>query len=575
MNNRFTQGMTILNYFTLSFNSISIIIGFIYFFFPNQTGLWIFFGAFLIVNIILNLVFIYYVNEYINKDSSLHKRVKILSYSYLIFSPLAIILMNFGNMLISVTYSNRFVDNLGSYFMVWIGYFGTLSLGLSLSLIRLFNGEESIKWVRKEKQVNDETLHSDKKENFKIASIIISLVFLELGILTSFSMVLGGTNTMLGFIGIGVAHFGLTWFVIFASISILLIISIKKANLLVFYTAFFLGLIISLISLLPIFSVPNTINQARYNFDEAFDPVFGGSWEDAIPFSVEEYFLKKPYHITQYFLGTKPKQCKTILNELYFNGSESEYEVDKNILLYFDAYLPFDGGVGLPGENSILIRIHGGGWSFGDKGMTNMMQMNKYFASQGYVVFDIQYGLFDSRGSNPFTPEYVKGDFTKEDIIRHIGNFTYFLTSHASDYNANLDSVFVSGGSAGGHLACAVALGLDSGPYTNYFSSALKIRGLIPYYPANRINDKIDVFQNPALLVETDSPPCLIFQGKQDGLVKTEISEDLLDSYLSNGNSRCALLYMPFAGHANDFYFTSNYNQIFLYFMERFMYLFH
>jgi hypothetical protein len=30
---------------------------------------------------------------------------------------------------------------------------------------------------------------------------------------------------------------------------------------------------------------------------------------------------------------------------------------------------------------------------------------------------------------------------------------------------------------------------------------------------------------------------------------------------------------MPFGGHASDFYFTGYYNQIFLYYMERFIYL--
>jgi hypothetical protein len=58
--------------------------------------------------------------------------------------------------------------------------------------------------------------------------------------------------------------------------------------------------------------------------------------------------------------------------------------------------MPLDRGEDLPGQNSTLIRIHGGGWVSGDKGGSNMVQMNKYFAAQGYIVFDIQYGLYDS-----------------------------------------------------------------------------------------------------------------------------------------------------------------------------------
>ncbi|NPD87530.1 MAG: alpha/beta hydrolase fold domain-containing protein [Asgard group archaeon] len=575
MNLRFTQRMSILNYSSLFMNSISIIFGFIYFFFPNRTTLWIFFGAFLLVTLVFNYTYIYLAGRYINKESSFGKKISILSYVYLLFSPIAALLMSFGNMLVSVTYSNRLIDNIGSYLMVFIGFFGLFVLCMVISIIIVNNRKDEKIWIKTNQQIKGEQIQNCKRKNLRITSIIISLLFLGLGILTSLSMIIGGTNSMLGLLGIGVAHLSLTWFIIFASMSALLLRSIGKANSIQFYAAMILGLMVTSVSLFPSIAIPSTVNQNKQNFDEAFNPVFGGNWETTIPLEIEKFFLKKPYHITQYFLGTKPKDCTIIRDVLYFNGSESSFEVDKNILLHFDAYLPTNGGSGLPGENSILIRIHGGGWSFSDKGLTNMMQMNKYFAAEGYAVFDIQYGLFDSRGSNPFTPEYVKGDFTKEDLIRHIGNFTYFLASHASDYNANLDSVFVSGGSAGGQLACATALGLDSGVYSDIFSPALNIRGLVPYYPANRMHDEINVFQNPALLVETDSPPCLIFQGKQDGLVEPEISEDLLNSYLSVGNTNCALLYMPFAGHANDFFFTSNYNQIFLYFMERFMYLFH
>jgi len=53
---------------------------------------------------------------------------------------------------------------------------------------------------------------------------------------------------------------------------------------------------------------------------------------------------------------------------------------------------------------SALIRIHGGAWVGGDKGFANMMQVNKYFAAQGYTVFDVQYGLTDLVDLTIFQP---------------------------------------------------------------------------------------------------------------------------------------------------------------------------
>jgi acetyl esterase/lipase len=196
------------------------------------------------------------------------------------------------------------------------------------------------------------------------------------------------------------------------------------------------------------------------------------------------------------------------------------------------------------------------------------------------VVFDIQYGLnneSDLFENLPFEPENVMGNFTMDDILRHIGNFTYFLETNAAVYGANLDSVFVSGGSAGGQLTCATSLILASKNYSE-FSSAFTIKGMVPFYPAN--NASLDFMENsrpewvdPVLLLNASSPPCLIFQGNQDPLLIE--SQRLKNTYITFGRTDCAHIQFPFAGHGNDIYFPGFYNQIFLYYMERFLYLYH
>ncbi len=250
--------------------------------------------------------------------------------------------------------------------------------------------------------------------------------------------------------------------------------------------------------------------------------------------------------------------------------------------LYFDAYLPPNHGIGLPGQNSTIIRIHGGGWTTGDKGLDNMMQMNKYFAAQGYCVFDIQYGLNNESSilaSLKFiTPLNVQGNFSINDMVSQIGSFCQFLTVHQADYGANLSSVFISGGSAGGQLTCATALGIASGNYPSIFGTGITIRGFIPFYPANQGAASVDnnvsdpEFYNPALLVTANSPPCLDYQGSQDGLVNPAISYALQSTYTSHGNSHCAVIELPFGGHGSDLDFSGYYNSFFLYYMERFLY---
>jgi acetyl esterase/lipase len=483
--------------------------------------------------------------------------------------------MNMGNMVISVTYSNAYVDNIGSYFMVIFGFFGLFALLLVHSVLVTINRKNEDIWImEKVTVIEKETTKSVFKVIMKIVSIFILMISFLVGIIAAVVLLFGKYLSTFSFIGVAVPQFGIAWSVFICGITLVLFRFIKNKRSITSYLILILGIFSILVTLIPSFSIPFMIRNAQSSFDASFNPIFDGDWESQIPSEVESYFLKFPYYGTQYYLGQKPKNCTVLEHVLYFNGSLSSFEVDHEILLYFDAYLP-PVSTGLPGENSILIRIHGGGWSFGDKGLTNMMQMNKYFAAQGYVVFDIQYGMYDTLGPNVFTPEYVLGDFTLDDIVRHIGNFTHFLAANADNYGANLDSVFVSGGSAGGQLTLATALGIASSVFVPTFNSSLEIKGLIPYYPGIDYHNITDPIRDPSLLVDNTSPPCLIYQGTHDGLVRREWSELVYQRYLDSGNPNCSLIMLPFSGHANDFHFTGSYNQIFLYFMERFMYLFH
>ena len=159
------------------------------------------------------------------------------------------------------------------------------------------------------------------------------------------------------------------------------------------------------------------------------------------------------FSIPEYFFGIVTRDFTVKRDILFYTGNEG---VDKNLRLYFDVYSSNKDGDMLPGGNSVLIRIHGGGWKSGDKGFLNNAQMNKYFASQGYVVFDVQYGLSDGEmTSSDAATRQRYGDFTINDMVRHIGIFMKYLTDNHEEFNANIDSVFISGVSAGGNLAMA------------------------------------------------------------------------------------------------------------------------
>lgn len=334
-----------------------------------------------------------------------------------------------------------------------------------------------------------------------------------------------------------------------------------------------LGLFCFAVYLLPLAAMPRTCREAESEFTRAF----GAARPEVINPAWEGHFLETPFSLPAYFLGIFPGEYRYEKDVVYYRGSGG---VDEGLELSCDVFMPPQGGGDLPGRGAALIRIHGGAWISGDKGFSNMMQVNKYFASRGYTVFDVQYGLTNLVKLAPLQPYLgppgLTGPFTLDDMVRHLGIFTNYLARHADAYNLDLDSVFISGGSAGGQLATATALAAAGGFYPHLFSDKVRIKGFIPLYPANRVSflpalgraaEWIDV----ELLVDEKSPPCLICQGTKDGVVSRETAMRFREAYRAAGNGGCAVLELQRAGHAADFYFPGYYNQLWIFYMERFM----
>ncbi|MHA1374758.1 MAG: alpha/beta hydrolase [Promethearchaeota archaeon] len=365
----------------------------------------------------------------------------------------------------------------------------------------------------------------------------------------------------------------LTILYILTTILLLKLISTRYKKVWISKIILIFGFSLALLNSLPLMSTPFSIQNAENEFNLAY----GSDWRSTIPNQVESYMSPTQFNLYGYFLGFPIKDCNVDVDVLYYDND--------GIKLYFDAYYPKGDGSRLPGNNSVIIKIHGGGWQHGDKSLGNVLVLNKYLASQGYVVFDIQYGLFDS-GDSSFipTPDYVKGNFTLHDMVYQIGNFTKLLeTTHASTYNANLNSVFIMGGSAGGQLTGVIGLGYNDPYFAGNFSNAIKIKGIVPIYPPDFAPSFLlpgDELSNPLAfekftpsnLADASDPPALIFQGLRDDLVTLDNALRIKDS-LNNEGVNCILLTFPFAAHASDLIVGNSFSQVWVYYLERFLYI--
>lgn len=509
---------------------------------------------------------------------------KPLGYGYLILSFLFMFIIPVMNTLVSITPSNYSSQSILSI-MAILGLFlygGILAAGglvkhssnvtseriETAAISKAF--QAPLSKTMNEARIRKQSKHNRGSSIVHIVTILLSLILFSGLFLVVFLLRVRDVN---GIIEAIIAEYALFYGIMFLSLGVFL----RKIPFVHQHTVYqsviqIAVTIIFLVCILPFATIPVLKKNAERNYIQAF----GNKYLEESALQGNRY-RQLPFSLTEYFFGILSGGYDVQENLLFYKGTEG---VDSGLKLYYDVYTPvkdqdFSGG------RPVLIRIHGGGWTIGDKGLGNFSQMNKYFASKGYVVFDIQYGLSNTEKLFDFVPvtENRVGNFTIDDMVRHIGIFMSYLVNHKEEYKVNLNSVFLSGGSAGGHLTLAAGLKNGAGNYDGDLNQEISIKGLIPFYPANGLASFVGVkgreeFIDVIPLINSYSPPCIIYQGSHDTFVDAAIPQRVRKAYLEAGNHQCAVLKMLFAGHGSDLYFAGYYNQVFLFYMERFLYQF-
>lgn len=98
-----------------------------------------------------------------------------------------------------------------------------------------------------------------------------------------------------------------------------------------------------------------------------------------------------------------------------------------------DVYYPENITEDLP----VIIDIHGGGWMYGYKEINK--HYNMYLASRGFVIFSLNYTL---------APQ---ANYKQQ--LRECFTAFHFIKENGANYPCDMNNVFLTGDSAGGHLA--------------------------------------------------------------------------------------------------------------------------
>ena len=245
-----------------------------------------------------------------------------------------------------------------------------------------------------------------------------------------------------------------------------------------------------------------------------------------------------------------------------------EYARVEDRSIQLDLYLPEDQG-----PFPVIIWIHGGGWTSGDKDLDpNDPQVRQ--VGRGYAVASINYRL-SQQAKFPAQIEDCKA------AVR-------WLRAHASNYNLDPSRIAVWGSSAGGHLAALLGtsgdvvelegsednrgyssrvnavvdwfgptdllrMSADSLPFPCNFldhNSPFSPESLLIGCAIQTCPDKTDK-ANPIKYASADDPPFLIMHGDRDCLVGPQQSRRLFDALTAVG-AKATVKFISGAGHGGS-----------------------
>ena len=228
-------------------------------------------------------------------------------------------------------------------------------------------------------------------------------------------------------------------------------------------------------------------------------------------------------------------------------------------------------------ENApVLIQVHGGGWTIGDKSQQGLILMNR-MAARGWVCVAMNYRLAPK---HPFPAQI-------QDVKRAIA----WTREHIASYGGDPSYLVITGGSAGGHLASLAALTPKVAEYQPGFEDAdTTVSACVPFYGVYDLGgltgDKAAVamrdrflaprvfrkdperhreefeLASPISHVKEDAPDFFVIHGAHDGLVSVRQARAFVDRLRELSDGVVTYLELPGTQHAFEVFSSIRSQQV-------------
>ncbi len=222
-----------------------------------------------------------------------------------------------------------------------------------------------------------------------------------------------------------------------------------------------------------------------------------------------------------------------------------EYGNVQHHSLLLDVYLPPPRSKPRPA----VLLFHGGGWTYGISGPSDMAAPAIQLATAGYVAFNVEYRLTADPAAAYTWPDQL------DDVQRAVR----WVRANAAHYGVDPDRIGTFGHSAGAHLAAILAVREthdDSDPALTGISSrvscAVTLAGpmdfTMPYLTTNvqdsltsllggTLKDVPNTYRDasPLTWVDEASSPFIMIQGREDEIVPPDHARRMVDALHAAG----------------------------------------
>ncbi len=231
----------------------------------------------------------------------------------------------------------------------------------------------------------------------------------------------------------------------------------------------------------------------------------------------------------------------------YFTGYEIHSDVtygekDANVM---DVYIPREAYK--RENNGVILFIHGGSWSGGDKADETIRC--RMFASQGYIVANVNYTLWSEETSDTYHVNQV---------LDELDAALLQVQSFAAERGIAVDKVATVGYSAGAHIAMLYAYSrAKTAPMEVVFAASMagpadispevwgeemairvakRLTGIEITPEMLRSGDADELFASisPVSFIDENTPPTLLMQGGKDTVVPPANADSLAKKFAEN-----------------------------------------